>query len=71
MSPAEAREFDQLPASSPDSDDGANDDPGGWERPDDPDDGGPEPFYPYPFDPSDCSGAFDGFGVVSDADPGL
>jgi hypothetical protein len=23
------------------------------------------------FDPDDCSGVFDGFGVVSDADPGL
>jgi hypothetical protein len=76
MSPTDAADFDRLPPATADSDEGAADDPGGWDRDDldvDADDGGPEPFYPYDdgFDPADCSGTFDGFGVVSDADPGL
>lgn len=29
------------------------------------------PFVASRFNESDCSGSFDGFGVVSDADPGL
>jgi hypothetical protein len=68
MSPAEYdREFADLPAYEDGSDELADDDPD--ETAGDRDDDGPEPFYP--FDPSDCSGTWDGFGVISDADPGL
>jgi hypothetical protein len=63
------REFADLPAYEDGSDELADADAD--ELVGDRDNGPPEPFYPFDFDPSDCSGAFDGFGVVSDADPGL